>query len=102
MMTEEQEAAYLSSLVEPEIMEAPCESEINIEGQISINTLGGSMGPNTMTFMGAVGKHEICILLDTGSTHTFIDTDTARQIGCNLTPVPRIHISIAGGGTLVS
>lgn len=83
-------------------MEATSEQEINMEGQISIKTLGGNMGPNTMKFIGVVGKHETFILLDIGTTHTFIDTNVARQGGCNITLVPVIHISIAGEGTLVS
>lgn len=42
------------------------------------------------------------ILMDTGSTSTFIDSVTAHKMGCKISPAPLIHINVAGGGILSS
>ncbi|GJU07030.1 retrotransposable element Tf2 [Tanacetum coccineum] len=49
--------------------------------QISLNALNGSNTFQTMRVTGKVGKHEIHILVDCGSTHNFLDDSVAKKIG---------------------
>ena len=41
--------------------------------QISINVMSGCPGFNTVRVIGHIGKKTIYILLDSGSTHNFLD-----------------------------
>jgi len=52
------------------------ELEFDAEGvlpQLSLNAMNGYSGFNTMRMNGHIGKKTIHILLDSGSTHNFLD-----------------------------
>nr|GEU50102.1 retrotransposable element Tf2 [Tanacetum cinerariifolium] len=51
---------------------------------------------------GMVGKTQIHILIDTSSTHNFIDTKVAKKVGCLVKNTCPLQVSVAGGKTLVS
>lgn len=40
------------------------------------------------------------VLLDSGSTHNFLDLEVAKKLGCKLEPVPPMSV-IAGGGNRI-
>lgn len=53
--------------------------------------------------MRIVGQHEkkdLHILLDSGSTHNFIDSRRARRMGCRVEPIPPIWVRVADGGRI--
>ena len=68
--------------------------------QLSINAMSGCPGFNTMRVNGHVGKKTIHILLDSGSTHNFLDEQLAKKLGYRLDPIPTQSVAIAGGTTL--
>lgn len=47
---------------------------------ISLNALTGNSGFHTMRVVGYVGKKPIHILIDSGSTHNFIDEPLATKL----------------------
>ncbi|GJY99870.1 retrotransposable element Tf2, partial [Tanacetum coccineum] len=59
--------------------------EENSVPHISLNALHGRNAFHTMRVSGYVGKHEIRILIDSGSTHNFLDCNSAKKLGCPLT-----------------
>lgn len=76
-------------LMEIEEDEAPLEDEqtqeVTVEEQplISLHAMTGSFGGSTIRVEGQAGNRRLHILIDSGSTHNFLDTDTARKLGCH-------------------
>ena len=68
--------------------------------QISINVMSGHPGFNTMRVAGLKGKKTLHILIDSGSTHNFLDEHLATKLGCKLEPITTQSVVIAGGSTL--
>ena len=50
--------------------------------QLSIHAMEGTYSYQTMRLRGAAGKRMLCILIDSGSTHNFIDVRMATKLGC--------------------
>ena len=71
-----------------------------MEPQISMNAMCGNTGFQTMRINCHVGKKTIHILIDSGSTHNFLDDKLARKLGYKLEPVPAQFVTIAGGNKL--
>ncbi|GJV06167.1 reverse transcriptase [Tanacetum coccineum] len=77
--------------------------QIFAEGpQISLHALNGIQSYQTLRVIGMVGKTQIHILIDTSSTHNFIDTKVAKKVGCLVKNTCPLQVSVAGGKTLVS
>ncbi|GAA0186578.1 hypothetical protein LIER_33866 [Lithospermum erythrorhizon] len=79
MMSEEEE---LVATHEDHIFVAPVEE--NVPAEISIHAMYGPNSISTFRLLGTVGKHTIQLLIDTGSTHTFLDEATARKLQLQL------------------
>ncbi|XP_056690117.1 uncharacterized protein [Spinacia oleracea] len=75
------------------------EKEIS-EPQISVSALPGSQGFSTMRVRGLVKGKPLQILIDSGSTHNFVDLDFARKLGCKLDKIPAQAITVADGNHL--
>jgi len=58
-----------------------------VEPQISMNAICGNTGFQTMRINGHVGKKTIHILIDSRSTHNFLDVNLAKGLGCKLEPL---------------
>ncbi|GJU65015.1 transposon ty3-G gag-pol polyprotein [Tanacetum coccineum] len=56
----------------------------------------------TMRVTGKVGKHEIHILVDCGSTHNFLDDSVAKRVGCSLKDTCPLAVTVGGGKELIS
>ncbi|GJZ58344.1 putative mitochondrial protein [Tanacetum coccineum] len=69
---------------------------------ISINALTSRNTFQTMRVSGYVGKHEIHILIDSGSTHKFLDSNTAKRIGCQLKSTYPLQVTVANGNNMMS
>ncbi|GJZ27322.1 reverse transcriptase [Tanacetum coccineum] len=70
--------------------------------QISLNALNESNTFQTMRVTGKVGKHELHILVDCGSTHNFLDDNVAKRIGCQLKDTCHLVVTVGGGKQLIS
>ncbi|GJS27844.1 hypothetical protein Tco_0488464 [Tanacetum coccineum] len=70
---------HVNSLVEEGDEELTMQDEIP---QISLNALNGFNTFQTMRVTGKVGKHELHILVDFGSTHNFLDVNVPKHVGC--------------------
>ncbi|XP_035551104.1 uncharacterized protein LOC118349683 [Juglans regia] len=47
---------------------------------ISLQAIGGTPNPKTMRIVGQINKKRVVILIDTGSTHNFVDTTVLRSV----------------------
>ncbi|KAL0313371.1 UNVERIFIED_CONTAM: Retrovirus-related Pol polyprotein from transposon.6 [Sesamum radiatum] len=83
---------------DPQIREDENVSDMSV----SLNAMSGNMNLNTLRVKGIAYKSEIHVLIDSGSTHCFIDEDAAVQLGCQLEGITPVHVSVADDSKLVS
>lgn len=69
---------------------------------ISLNALSGVNAYQTMRIRGQVGKHMVHILVDSGSTHNFLDLQTAKKLGCQMKSICLLQVVVPGGYKLSS
>nr|GEU69385.1 retrovirus-related Pol polyprotein from transposon 17.6 [Tanacetum cinerariifolium] len=62
---------------------------------IFLNALAGRNTFQTPRVIGYVGKHDIYILIDYGSTHNFLDSNTAKKLGCQLKSTYPLQVTVA-------
>jgi len=67
------------------------------EPQISVHALSGCQSFQTMRVTGLHGKTSLHILIDSCSTHNFLDISIARKVGCKLEAILTQSITIANG-----
>ncbi|KAH6799229.1 hypothetical protein C2S51_035713 [Perilla frutescens var. frutescens] len=100
IMSEKEEIAYLQPLIslgDESTPEAPIE-----ETQMSLHTLKGEDTITTLKFTGVCNGQKLQILIDTGSTLSFIKDSTAQVLGCQVEAATPLLIKIANGQRLVS
>lgn len=68
--------------------------------QISVQALEGMNAFLTMRVEGHHGKKALQLLLDTGSTHNFIDASKAMKLDCKVESIPPMWVKVADGGQL--
>jgi hypothetical protein len=68
--------------------------------EISIHALEGLLVPQTMNIVGYINKKKCIVLIDSGSTHNFIDKKLARNLNCFVYPVKNFHVLVANGGSI--
>ncbi|XP_057803459.1 uncharacterized protein LOC131018771 [Salvia miltiorrhiza] len=100
-MTEAQELAYLQH--EEDTVEVQIdENEPMEEVHVNLHSMVGGVSSKTMRVIGKIGDSPIRILLDTGSTLSFLQEKFAKMIGVKLEPVSPILIKVANGQKLIS
>jgi len=75
--------------------------ELNVssasEPLISINALTGTTSFRTMRVTGYYRKKPLHILIDSGSTHNFLDAHVAKKLGCRIEVIPSLNVVVADG-----
>ncbi|XP_073265974.1 uncharacterized protein [Populus alba] len=64
---------------------------------ISLDALEGTVGLNTMKVNGKMDKTTMCILIDSGSTHNFLNTTIVNKLQFQLTPIKPMTVQAANG-----
>lgn len=64
---------------------------------ISLQALNGTMGYQTLILRGFTQQQPLEIFIDCGSTHNFIDEDTARRFGCKISKIKPQLVQVADG-----
>ncbi|GAA0158057.1 hypothetical protein LIER_15179 [Lithospermum erythrorhizon] len=72
------------------------------QAKISLNAITGPNTFSTFRLKGMINKQAIHILVDTGSTNTFLDESLAVQLNIPLVPAPPLMVNIADGNKLMS
>ncbi|XP_057497404.1 uncharacterized protein LOC130782134 [Actinidia eriantha] len=72
------------------------------EFQISVHAISGIQSYRTMRIKGQVKKNVVEILIDSGSTHNFLDHTFAKKTGTNIQPTNTLAVIVADGTKLIS
>lgn len=67
---------------------------------ISAHALDGYDVFETLRITGLCGRKSVNILMDTGSTHNFMDVEVAKRLGCYLLDRAPMTVKVADGGKL--
>ncbi|KAL4366748.1 hypothetical protein GQ457_05G033260 [Hibiscus cannabinus] len=84
---------------EPAGIEAGNQGDTELE--ISMNALTGSIGYNTLRIPGIIKGRKLSILIDSGSTHSFVTPPWAKE-GVELVQTHPLEITVANGERLYS
>nr|GEV74561.1 hypothetical protein [Tanacetum cinerariifolium] len=69
---------------------------------ISLNAMNRGNTYKTMRVKAYVGKHTVHSLIDSGSTHIFLDLKVAKKLGCKLKATCPMDVSVANGQVMSS
>ncbi|XP_012849939.1 PREDICTED: uncharacterized protein LOC105969713 [Erythranthe guttata] len=67
---------------------------------ISLTALTGQSTANTLKVKGKVKNNYLKMLLDTWSTHSFLDPQTTRQLGCEVIYTNNLLVTVANGNQM--
>jgi hypothetical protein len=67
---------------------------------ISLNALEGTMGYHTLRVARKLDKHPLYILIDSGSTHNFLNSAFANKLQCLTHPIRTLVVETTNGGTM--
>ncbi|GKV11569.1 hypothetical protein SLEP1_g22817 [Rubroshorea leprosula] len=71
------------------------------EPQISIHALTSEVGYNTIKVIGQVGKRQILILIDSRSTHNFLNAKLAKELGCEIKGAKSYQVTLVDGSKII-
>ncbi|CAM8960771.1 unnamed protein product [Rhodiola kirilowii] len=67
---------------------------------ISFNTLEGHFAASTLHILGRVNGHNLTVLIDSGSTHNFIQTKIAKRLQLLIKPSSHLNVTVGNGEAL--
>eukprot|EP00253_Pinus_taeda_P035039 PITA_35039 len=67
---------------------------------ISCNALAGITTPQTINIEGQIKKRKVIVLIDSRSTHNFIECKVAKELNYFLYPTSECQVMVANGGTI--
>lgn len=65
--------------------------------QVTRNALDGRLNPETIKVLGKVKNNTLAILVDTGSTRSFLDPHSTRILGCEIVSTESLSVRVADG-----
>lgn len=74
---------------------------LDYEPYISVNALTGLKTFHTMRIIGFVRGKPIHILVESGSTHNFLDLAIAKKLGCQRDEIETQAVTVADGNHIV-
>jgi hypothetical protein len=100
------EGVELEGPEEIRVEEVVQEEETEAENQedellsISLHALAGAVAPRTMRVRGKIGEQQVVILIDTGSTHSFVDQNLAKKMKISTEERSKLTVMVANGETI--
>jgi len=65
--------------------------------QLSLNALNGTSAYHTMRVIGRFKHTPLHILIDSGSTHNFLNLATTKKLHCVIKKIPPLQVGVANG-----
>lgn len=69
---------------------------------ISLHAIFGSLSPNTMRLVGLIKNQQVVILIDSRSTHSFMDPAVLRKVQLSMISTPTLQMKVANGAKIQS
>ena len=69
---------------EEDIHQEPTLEEEEMSPTISCDALAGITTPQTLKIEGHIKKKKVIVLIDSGSTHNFMNCEVAKELNCFL------------------
>ncbi|KAL5798655.1 hypothetical protein ACOSQ2_003475 [Xanthoceras sorbifolium] len=77
------------------------ESEIDTGmAELSLNATSGTPRPSTMRLMAWIGSSEVSLLVDSGSSHNFINVNTVKKLELKGVAIEPFDVKVANGERL--
>ena len=97
--------AFLIEVVEEsedgcELISDDKEEECEAIPEISLHALSDISTPQTMRVVGTVHGRRLHVLIDSGSTHHFVNVKFAKKMGCDKVAAPAFQVMVANGDRL--
>ncbi|XP_041016309.1 uncharacterized protein LOC121258846 [Juglans microcarpa x Juglans regia] len=70
--------------------------------EITLHAIIGSLNPKTMRVVGRIGNQPVTILIDSGSTHNFLDPSILPKLSLHVLIDDKIKVKIANGDQVQS
>ncbi|KAG8375100.1 hypothetical protein BUALT_Bualt10G0065200 [Buddleja alternifolia] len=99
IMSEEEELIHNSQLGN-EITNEIEDEMIDDDMTISLNSLSGTTDMNTLRIQGSIKGQDVHILIDSGSTHCFLDENIGHKLWCKLDYTTPMIVSVADGSKM--
>ncbi|GJV47825.1 hypothetical protein Tco_1438037 [Tanacetum coccineum] len=96
----EEETNEVEDEVENQLEEESVEEQV-VYPYISLNALARVNTFHTMRIEGHVGKQDIHILVDSGSTHNFVDVQCTKKLGCDIKSIYPLQVEVLGGNQIL-
>ncbi|CAJ2641599.1 unnamed protein product [Trifolium pratense] len=97
---DEQTETLTNQLLQPDPVPDTPTPNPDIDPQISLHALMGHTIPQTIRLVGQINNQTLSILVDSGSTHNFIQDRVAKQLGLTLEPTPSFQVLVGNGEQL--
>lgn len=78
------------------------EPHIESDVEISLHALTGNISGDTIRILGFIRKNAISILIDTGSTHSFVHRALAKTLHCSIEQTASLLVTVANGDKTIS
>ena len=65
--------------------------------EISLHALRGVVTSKIIKVEGRASDSSLIILIDSGSTHSFLDEEVAKKLRCHLTSTQPLSVTVANG-----
>lgn len=75
---------------------------IEVEPEISLVTVHGSVSPETMRVITKLEGKAVVALLDTGSTHNFINSQVVHWLSIKFSNTQLVNVKVNSGRKMVS
>ncbi|CAL1414734.1 unnamed protein product [Linum trigynum] len=72
------------------------------ELEVSLQTMGSGFAGNSLLIPATAGQQEVTVLIDTGSSHTFLNSIRAEELNCRTESIAPMRVKVASGHTLLS
>lgn len=87
-------------VVGPETEEVRREEQSGGEMEIIMHALSGSFNPRTIRLAGSIDEQQLSILINSGSTHNFVQRSVACRLGIPVQTLPEFRVFIGSGDFL--